>query len=109
MEKEQLRKGARVIWKSHGGEAHGKVVRKQTAPTRIKGHQVAASEQNPQYIVETDDGKRAAHKPDALTKEYGDRIFQAKRENGRDRQDRWQAPSGKVRSGRDQGRPPPRA
>jgi hypothetical protein len=61
-------KGDKVSWKSHGGEAHGKVVKKQTEPTRIKGHKVAASPDNPQYIVETDEGKRAAHKPEALSK-----------------------------------------
>ena len=64
-----LSKGDRVRWKSHGGEAHGKVVKKQTTPTRIKGHKVAATKDNPQLIVETDDGKRAAHKPAALTRE----------------------------------------
>jgi hypothetical protein len=62
-------KGDKVKWKSHGGEAHGKVVRKQTSPTRIKGHKVAASPENPQYIVETDEGKRAAHKAEALAKD----------------------------------------
>jgi hypothetical protein len=62
-------KGDKVAWKSHGGQAHGKVVRKQTGPTRIKGHMVAASPENPQFIVETEDGKRAAHKPGALTKD----------------------------------------
>ena len=62
-----LSKGDRVTWKSHGGEAHGKVVRKQIEPTRIKGHKVAASKENPQFIVETDEGKRAAHKAAALT------------------------------------------
>lgn len=62
-------KGDKVIWKSHGGEAHGKVVKKQTEPIRIKGHKVAASPENPQYIVETDEGKRAAHKAGALTKD----------------------------------------
>jgi plastocyanin len=60
--------GDKVRWKSHGGEAHGKVVRKQTEPTRIKGHKVAASPEEPQFIVETDEGKRAAHKPEALKK-----------------------------------------
>ena len=60
-------KGDEVSWKSHGGEAHRKVVRKQTRPTRIKGHKVAASPENPQFIVETDEGKRAAHKTEALT------------------------------------------
>ena len=61
--------GNRVSWKSHGGTAHGKVVKKQTSPTRIKDHKVAASEDEPQWIVETDEGKRAAHKAEALTKE----------------------------------------
>ena len=66
---EDFSKGDKVSWKSHGGEAHGKVVRKQTSPTRIKGHKVAASAENPQFIVETREGKRAAHKPDALSKD----------------------------------------
>jgi hypothetical protein len=66
---EDLKSGDKVSWKSHGGEAHGKVVRKQITPTQIKGHKVAASKENPQYIVETDDGKRAAHKPEALKRE----------------------------------------
>lgn len=62
-------KGDRVSWKSHGGEAQGRVVKKQTEPTKIKGHKVAASKAEPQYIVETLEGKRAAHKAPALTKE----------------------------------------
>ncbi|HEX8481378.1 MAG TPA: DUF2945 domain-containing protein [Allosphingosinicella sp.] len=62
-------KGDKVSWKSHGGEAHGKVVRKQTEPTRIKGHKVAAGAENPQFIVETEEGKRAAHKAEALSKD----------------------------------------
>jgi preprotein translocase subunit YajC len=66
---DDLKAGDKVKWKSHGGEAHGKVVRKQTSETQIKGHKVAASEDNPQFIVETEEGKRAAHKPDALTRE----------------------------------------
>lgn len=64
-----LKTGDAVSWKSHGGEAHGKVVRKITTPMRIKTHKVAASQDNPEYIVETEDGKRAAHKAEALTKE----------------------------------------
>jgi hypothetical protein len=62
-------KGDKVSWKSHGGEAHGKVVAKQTEPTAIKGHKVAASPENPQFIVETEEGKRAAHKPEALSRD----------------------------------------
>jgi hypothetical protein len=60
--------GDHVSWKSHGGTAKGKVVKKITAPTQIKGHRVAASPDNPEYIVETDGGKRAAHKAGALRK-----------------------------------------
>jgi len=63
-----LKKGDAVRWKSHDGEAHGKVVRKITTPTRIKTHKVAASKDNPEFIVETEEGKRAAHRPGALTK-----------------------------------------
>jgi hypothetical protein len=64
----QLNAGDRVRWKSHGGTAEGKVLRKLTSPMKIKGHNVAASEENPEFLVETDDGKRAAHKAEALSK-----------------------------------------
>ena len=65
---DDLKIGDEVTWKSHGGEAHGKVVKKHTTPTQIKGHKVAASKDDPQFIVVTDEGKRAAHKPSALKK-----------------------------------------
>lgn len=61
--------GDKVSWKSSGGTAHGRVVKKLTRPLDIKGHHVAASPDNPQYLVETAEGKRAAHRPEALTKE----------------------------------------
>lgn len=63
-----LRKGDTVHWNSHGGTAEGKVVKEVTAPTSIKGHKVKASKDEPQFIVETDEGKRAAHKAEALKK-----------------------------------------
>jgi hypothetical protein len=63
-----LESGDRVSWKSHGSTAEGKVVRKLTSATRIKSHKVAASKENPEYLVETDEGKRAAHKAKALSK-----------------------------------------
>ena len=63
-----LSKGDSVSWKSHAGTAHGKVVKKITEPVEIKGHHVAASKDNPEYLVETEDGKQAAHKAEALTK-----------------------------------------
>jgi N-methylhydantoinase B/oxoprolinase/acetone carboxylase alpha subunit len=64
-----LNKGDEVSWKSHGGTAHGTVEKKQTSDTKIKTHQVRASADDPQYIVKSDRGGRAAHKPEALKKE----------------------------------------
>ena len=63
-----LKAGDKVSWSSHGGTADGRVVRKLTEPMDIKGHHVAASKDNPEYLVETEDSKRAAHKPAALKK-----------------------------------------
>ena len=62
------KKGDHVTWSSHGGEAHGVVEKKQTSPTTIKGHKVAASKDNPEFIVKSDNGGRAAHKAGALHK-----------------------------------------
>ena len=64
-----LKKGDKVSWKSHGGTAHGTVVKKQTTETSIKGHKVAASKDEPQFIVETEEGKQASHKAEALKRE----------------------------------------
>lgn len=48
----------------------GTIVEKLTSRTEIKGHTVAASKENPQYLVESEKtGSQAAHKPEALTKE----------------------------------------
>jgi hypothetical protein len=63
-----LKHGDAVTWKSHGGTAHGKVVKKQTSDTKIKDHPVRASKDDPQYIVRSDNGGKAAHKRAALTK-----------------------------------------
>ena len=64
----ELTKGDKVGWDSSGGHSTGKVVKKLTSPMTIKGHQVAASKDNPEYLVETSEGKRAAHKPGSLSK-----------------------------------------
>lgn len=65
----ELKKGDKVEWDSSGGHSVGKVVKKITAPTQIKGHKVAASKDNPEYIVKSDkSGGEAAHKPEALKK-----------------------------------------
>jgi protein associated with RNAse G/E len=64
----QLKAGDRVSLKSHGGKAEGKVVRKVTESMTMKEHKVAALKDNPEYLVQTDEGKRAAHRRGALTK-----------------------------------------
>ncbi len=64
----KLKAGDKVEWESSGGHSQGKVVRKLTKPMAIKGHKVAASPDNPEYLVRSDRGDEAAHKPEALTK-----------------------------------------
>ena len=65
-----LKVGDKVEWDSSGGHSVGEVVKKATAPTKIKGHKVAASKDNPEYIVRSDkSGKLAAHKPESLKKD----------------------------------------
>ena len=69
MADKSLKKGDKVSWKSHGGTAHGTVEKKLTSETQIKGHTAKASRDNPEFLVKTGEGKEAAHKPGALTKE----------------------------------------
>ncbi len=67
MSKSSFKAGDKVAWESSGGHLAGKVVKKLTAPMQIKGHKVAASADNPEYLVESDaSGGRAAHKPGSL-------------------------------------------
>ncbi|MFL5844621.1 MAG: DUF2945 domain-containing protein [Solirubrobacteraceae bacterium] len=64
-----LRKGDKVAWSTSQGETDGKVAKKLTSPTKIKGHEVKASQDDPQYLVESSKtGAKAAHKPGALKK-----------------------------------------
>ena len=66
---DQLKKGDRVKWRTSHGETTGEVEKQITSPIDIKSHHVAASEDNPEYLVKSDKtGKEAAHKPDALEK-----------------------------------------
>jgi hypothetical protein len=65
-----LKPGDKVSWDSSGGHSVGRVEKKLTRPTAIKGHKVAASPDNPEYLVRSDkSGKTAAHKPEALKRE----------------------------------------
>ena len=63
----EFTKGDRVEWDSHGGPAVGTVERKITERTEAAGRTVAASEDEPQYLVKSEkSGGTAVHKPEAL-------------------------------------------
>ena len=65
--KKALKPGTKVRWNTSQGETTGKVVKRQTRATKIRTHKVAASKDNPEYIVRSDkSGKTAAHKRRAL-------------------------------------------
>jgi hypothetical protein len=63
--------GDKVQWHSPQGVVHGTVKKKLTAPRSIKGHEVAASPDHPEYLVVSDKtGAEAAHKASALKKAH---------------------------------------
>lgn len=69
MAAKQLSVGDHVAWETSQGTTTGRVKKKLTRPTKIKAHKVAASPENPEYLVETDKShKLAAHKPGSLRK-----------------------------------------
>ena len=56
-----------VVWTSTQGKVTGSIKKKLTSPTDIKTHHVAASPDDPQWLVESAaSGKVAAHKPAVL-------------------------------------------
>ena len=65
----EFKKGDEVTWKSHGGEAVGKVEKEITSETEAGGRKVKASKDEPQYLVRSEkSGGEAVHKPGALRK-----------------------------------------
>ena len=64
----QFSTGDRVTWSSHGATAHGEVISVITSDTEAAGRTVRASKEEPQYLVRSDNGGEAVHKPDALTR-----------------------------------------
>jgi hypothetical protein len=53
-----------VRWNTSQGMTHGEVERRLTSKTKVGGQEIAASEDDPRYLVVT--GKKATHSPDAL-------------------------------------------
>lgn len=65
----ELKVGDHVEWDTSQGKTTGKVEKRLTKPMKIKEHKVAASKENPEYLVKSDKtGKEAAHKPSELRK-----------------------------------------
>ena len=65
----QLKPGDRVQWNTPQGKTSGKVKKKLTSSTKIKGHTAKASKENPQYLARSEkSGKAAAHRPGELRK-----------------------------------------
>ena len=66
---QEFEEGDKVEWNTPQGKTQGKVKKKLTERTEVGGQTVAASEDDPRYLVESEkSGKEAAHKPDALEK-----------------------------------------
>ena len=67
---DKFKTGDKVSWDSSQGEIEGTVEKKLTSPMQIKGHKVAASKDNPEYLVKSaKTGAEAAHKPGELKKD----------------------------------------
>lgn len=65
---DEFKAGDKVEWHSSQGTVRG-TVKKLTSHTAIKGHEVAASADHPEYLVVSDKtGAEAAHKGSALKK-----------------------------------------
>lgn len=61
--------GDHVSWNSEAGRVSGHIVKIHASDFDFKGHRHRASEQDPQYVIESDKTDHvAAHKESALTK-----------------------------------------
>lgn len=66
---DEFKRGDRVEWKFGRGKAVGVVKKKLTARTTVGGQVVAASKDDPRYLVETEKSqKQAAKRATALKK-----------------------------------------
>lgn len=64
---EQFKRGDRVEWNFRGRPVQGKVRRRLTARTEIDGRPVAASKEDPRYVVRSEkSGKETVRRAEAL-------------------------------------------
>ena len=66
---QEFKEGDKIEWNTPQGKTRGVVKEKLTSRTEVGGQTVAASDDDPRYLVESEkSGKEAAHKPNALKK-----------------------------------------
>ena len=66
---QEFKQRDKLEWNTPQGKSRGTVKKKLTERTEVGGQRVAATEENPRYLVKSEkSGKEAAHKPDALNK-----------------------------------------
>jgi len=66
---QEFKRGDRVEWNFRGRRVIGKVRKRLTARTEVAGQVVAASRDDPRYLVRTENtGKETARRPSALTR-----------------------------------------
>ena len=65
---DELKEGDHVTWDTPQGKTEGVVEKKLTAPTDIKGHNVAASDDNPEYL---DESQEVGQKSDGSSESTG--------------------------------------
>lgn len=65
----KFKKGDHVKWNSEAGHVTGRIIKIHTSDFEYKGHTRRASEDEPQYEIESDKTDHvAAHKESALTR-----------------------------------------
>ena len=65
----EFKRGDRVEWNFRGRTVVGRVRKRLTSRTEVGGHVVAASKDDPRYLVRSEKtGKEAARRPSALTR-----------------------------------------
>ena len=66
---EQFKRGDRVQWSFRGRPVNGRVRKRLVSRTEVAGQIVAASKEDPRYVVRSDaTGKETARRPDKLTR-----------------------------------------
>ncbi|MGC4805885.1 DUF2945 domain-containing protein [Micromonospora sp. DT233] len=70
MAEKKFRRGDHVSWASHGSRTQGVIREEVTERTRLSGHTVNASPDDPQYRIRADSsGRDVAHRPEVLRHE----------------------------------------